>query len=83
MSDDAIARANEILRAKGYREAHLAAHAAPLPGRALLKGTKMTSPFADSPETVLAVVERCVPPADELGRRSLTPRELRACLDSS
>ena len=72
-----IDEANEALRAKGYREAQLAVFAAPLPGRALLKGLKIVSPFADSAETILHVARELVPPADELGRRSLTPRELR------
>jgi hypothetical protein len=76
-----IDEANEILRTKGYSEAHLNAIAAPMPGRVLLKGTKILSPFADSPETVLRAVRDCVPPADELGRRQLTPHELRACLE--
>jgi hypothetical protein len=77
-----IDEANEILRAKGYSTAHLAAVAAPLPGRVLLKGTKIISPFADGPETVLRAARDCVPSAEELGRRTLTPHELRACLDS-
>ncbi len=76
-----IAEANEILRAKGYSEAHLSAVAAPLPGRALLKGTKILSPFSDSPETVLRVARDLVPSAEELGRRTLTPHELRAGLE--
>jgi hypothetical protein len=46
----------------------------------LIKGTKIGSPFADSPETVLRVVRDCVPSAEELGRRTITPTELRACL---
>ena len=75
-----IDEANEILRAKGYSAAHLAAHAAPLPGRVLLKGTKILSPFSDSAETVLRAVRECVPTAEELGRRTLTPHELRAGL---
>ncbi|HKP18952.1 MAG TPA: hypothetical protein VJT84_10760 [Gaiellaceae bacterium] len=75
-----IDEANELLRAKGYSEAHLAAFAAPLPGRVLLKGTKILSPFADSAETVLQAVRDCVPSAEELGRRTLTPHELRDCL---
>ena len=77
-----IEEANELLRAKGYGAAHLNAIAAPLPGKALLKGTKILSPFSDSPETVLRVVRDCVPSAEELGRRTLTPHELRDCLDS-
>jgi hypothetical protein len=75
-----IEEANEILRTRGYSPAQLSAVAAPLPGRALLKGTKIVSPFADSPETVLRAVRDCVPPAEELGRRTITPHELRGCL---
>lgn len=77
---DLIAEANALLREKGYKETHLSVHPSSLPGRALLKGSRMLSPFADSPETVLAAVRRCVPPAEALGGRSLTPHELRACL---
>ena len=77
-----IDEANEILRAKGYSAAHLNAVAAPMPGRVLLKGTKIVSPFADNPETVLRAVQNCVPTAEELGRRTLTPHELRDCLHS-
>jgi hypothetical protein len=77
-----IDEANELLLAKGYSQAHLAAVAAPLPGRVLLKGTKIVSPFSDSPETVLQAVKNCVPTAEELGRRTLTPHELRDCLHS-
>jgi hypothetical protein len=76
-----IDEANEILRAKGYSEAHLAAVASPLPGRVLLKGTKILSPFSDSPETVLRVARELVPTAEDLGRRTLTPHELRAGLE--
>ncbi len=75
-----IDEANELLRAKGYGPAHLKAEAAPLPGKALLKGTKILSPFSDTPETVLRAVRDCVPSAEELGRRMLTPHELRDCL---
>jgi hypothetical protein len=78
-----VAEANEALRAKGYSEAQLAAYAAPLPGKALLKGNKIVSPFADSPETVLRVARDFVPPASELGRRTLTPHELRDALAAS
>jgi hypothetical protein len=76
-----IDEANEILRAKGYSAAHLNAVAAPLPGRVLLKGTKIVSPFSDNAETVLRVARDLVPTADELGRRMLTPNELRAGLE--
>jgi hypothetical protein len=77
-----IDEANEVLREKGYSAAHLSAVAAPLPGRVLLKGTKILSPFSDSPETVLRAIRDCVPAAGELGRRMLTPHELRDCLDA-
>ena len=77
-----IDEANEILRAKGYSAAHLNAVVAPLPGRVLLKGTKIVSPFSDNAETVLRAVRSCVPSAEELGRRMLTPHELRDCLHS-
>ena len=43
-----IDEANEILREKGYSAAHLNAVAAPLPGKVLLKGTKILSPFSDT-----------------------------------
>ena len=75
-----IDEANEALRAKGYSEAQLGAFVAPMPGRVLLKGNKIISPFADSPEIVLRAARECVPTAEELGRRTLTPHELRACL---
>lgn len=78
-----IEEANEALRAKGYSEAQLAVFAAPLPGRALLKGNRILSPFSDSPETVLRAVRECVPALEELGRRTLTPHELRNCLEAA
>lgn len=77
MSDDPVAAANALLAEKGYREAHLAVHVTPMPGRVLLKGSKIVSPFSDSPDAVLAVVRDLVPSADELGTRQLTPTELR------
>ena len=77
-----IGEANEILREKGYGPAHLQAFDAPLPGKVLLKGTKILSPFSDTAETVLRVVREAVPSAEELGRRTLTPHELRAFLES-
>jgi hypothetical protein len=76
-----VEQANAILREKGYKESQLGVFAAPLPGKALLKGPKILSPFADSPETVLRAVRDCLPAADELGKRTLTPHELRACLE--
>jgi hypothetical protein len=77
-----IDEANEILRTKGYSPAHLQAIAAPLPGKVLLKGTKILSPFSDTPETVLRVARDAIPTAEELGRRTLTPHELRAFLET-
>lgn len=82
MSADPVAEANEILQAKGYKEPQLAVYVAPLPGRVLLKGFKIVSPFADSPDVVLRVVREAVPAAEELGTRALTPHELRAWLDA-
>jgi hypothetical protein len=77
-----IDEANQVLRTKGYSEAQLGVFIAPMPGRVLLKGNKIVSPFADSPETVLRAARDCVPSAEELGRRTLTPHELRACLST-
>jgi hypothetical protein len=77
-----IDEANEALQAKGYAAAHLSAVAAPLPGKVLLKGTKILSPFSDSAEVVLRVAREFVPAADELGRRQLTPHEIRDWLGS-
>jgi hypothetical protein len=74
-------QANEILRGKGYREAQLAVFATPMLTKHLIKGTKIVSPFSDSPETVLRAVRDCVPSADDLGKRTITPHELRACLE--
>ncbi len=76
-----VDQANEILRGKGYREVQLAVFATPMPAKLLIKGTKIGSPFADAPETVLRAVRDCVPTADDLGRHTITPRELRACLE--
>jgi len=78
--NEAVDRANELLREKGYKEAQLSAHTTALPTKALLKGSKLVSPFADAPETVLRAVENCVPPAEELDWRQITPQQLRACL---
>jgi hypothetical protein len=77
-----IDEANEALQAEGYAAAHLSAVAAPLPGKVLLKGTKILSPFSDSAEVVLRVAREFVPAADELGRRQLTPHEIRDWLGS-
>ena len=78
-----IEEANALLREKGYKESQLGVFSSPMPGKALLKGPKILSPFADSPETVLRAVRDCLPPAEELGKRTLTPHELRACLERS
>jgi hypothetical protein len=75
--------ANELLQAKGYSAAQLSAVAAPLPGKVLLKGTKILSPFSDTAETVLRVARDFVPAADDLGRRQLTPHEIRDWLAAS
>ena len=77
-----IDEANELLREKGYSAAHLQVVDAPLPSKVLLKGTKIISPFSDTPETVLRVVQEAIPTADELGRRTITPHELRAYLSA-
>ena len=79
----AIEEANAALREKGYTDAQLAAYDAPLAGKALLKGNKILSPFADTPDTVLRAARDFVPPAAELGRRQLTPHELRDALAAS
>jgi hypothetical protein len=80
---EAVDQANAILRAKGYKEGHLAVFTTPIPTKALLKGPRILSPFADSPEIVLRAVRDCVPAADDLGTRQLTPHELRACLEKA
>jgi hypothetical protein len=78
-----VDEANEILRGKGYKEAHLAVFPTPMASKLLIKGTKIGSPFADAPDTVLRAVRDCVPTADDLGRHTITPRELRACLEQT
>ena len=75
-----IDRANDALQAKGYSAAQLSAVAAPLPGKVLLKGTKILSPFSDTEEVVLRVVQEFVPEAEDLHRRQLTPTEIREWL---
>ena len=77
---EAVDRANAVLREKGYKEAQLAAFSTPLATKVLLKGARIVSPFSDAPDTVLRAVEECVPPLEQLGRRQITPHELRACL---
>lgn len=83
MTGDPVAEANALLAERGYREPQLAVHVSPMPGRVLLKGSKIVSPFSDSPDTVLEVVREAVPPAAELGDRTLTPHELRDWLSSA
>ena len=75
--DDPIARANELLQAKGYAERDLAVHRGPR-DRVLLKGNKILSPFSDDAATVLRVVEQLVPSDAELGTRVLRAADLRA-----
>jgi hypothetical protein len=76
-----LEEANAILREKGYKESQLGVFATPMPTKLLLKGPKIVSPFADSPEILLRVVRDCLPSAEELGKRTLTPHELRTCLE--
>lgn len=76
---DPIAEANDALRAKGYEERDLAVISTPFAGKALLKGNRIVSPFADSAETVLRVVRDLVPPREEL-KGSIRPGELRSRL---
>ena len=78
-----INQANDALQAKGYSAAHLSAVAAPLPGKVLLKGTKILSPFSDTEEVVVRVARDFIPAAEELGRRTLTPHEIRDWLEGS
>ncbi|PWU25426.1 MAG: hypothetical protein C5B48_01330 [Candidatus Rokuibacteriota bacterium] len=81
MTSRAVEQANTLLRERGYKESQLGVFTTPLATRVLLKGPKIVSPFADSADAVLRVVRECVPSAEELGRRTLTPHELRACLE--
>jgi hypothetical protein len=78
---ETVEEANAVLREKGYRESQLGVFATPMPTKVLIKGPKILSPFADSPEVVLRAVRECLPTAEELGTRTLTPHELRACLE--
>ena len=78
-----IEEANDVLREKGYGPAHLQAFDAPLPGKVLLKGTKILSPFSDTEEVVVRVARDFVPTAEELGRRTLTPHEIRDWLEGT
>jgi hypothetical protein len=79
VSDDPIAAANAALRDKGYAERDLAVHPGPR-GKALLKGNKIISPFADEAPLVLHVVRELVPSDAELGTKLLRPAELRSGL---
>jgi hypothetical protein len=79
MSEDAIARANAVLREKGYAERDLAVHPS-LRGKALLKGNKIVSPLSDDADVVLRIVDELVPPDAELGSKRLRPADLRAQL---
>jgi hypothetical protein len=83
MNEAAVDEGNEILRGKGYRDVQLAVFATPMASKLLIKGTKIGSPFADAPETVLRAVRDCVPTADDLGRHTITPTELRTCLEQT
>jgi hypothetical protein len=74
--DDAIADANELLRAKGYTERDLGVFPA-LHGKALLKGSRIVSPLSDEAETVLRIIRDAVPTTEELGKKTLRPAELR------
>jgi hypothetical protein len=74
---DAIAAANAALRDKGYAERDLVVQPGPR-GKALLKGNKILSPFADQADLVLRGVQDVVPSGEELGTRVLRPAELRA-----
>jgi hypothetical protein len=73
---DAIAEANELLRAKGYAERDLGVFPAPR-GKALLKGARIVSPLSDEAGAVLEIVRDSVPTVAELGKKTLRPAELR------
>ncbi len=81
MTPESVHEANAILREKGYKESQLGVFATPKPTKMLIKGPKILSPFADSPDVVLRAVRECLPTSEELGTRTLTPHELRACLE--
>jgi hypothetical protein len=76
---DPIATANDELRTKGYVERDLAVFSTPFAGKAILKGNRIVSPFADSAETVLRVVRELVPPQGEL-KGPIRPGDLRSRL---
>ena len=76
-----VEQANALLRERGYAERDLAVFPVAVgEGRAIMKGTSIVSPFADSADLVLRVVQECIPPAQEQGKRLLRPAELRAQL---
>jgi hypothetical protein len=77
--DDPIAAANAALRDKGYAERDLVVQPGPR-GKALLKGNKILSPFADDAALVLRVVRELVPADTDLGTKVLRPADLRARL---
>ena len=79
MVADPIAAANAALRDKGYAERDLVVQPGPR-GKALLKGNKILSPFADDAALVLRVVHELVPTDADLGTKVLRPAELRAGL---
>ena len=79
MADDPIAAANAALRDKGYAERDLVVQPGPR-GKALLKGNKILSPFADEAALVLRVVQELVPADADLGAKVLRPADLRARL---
>jgi hypothetical protein len=79
VATDPIAEANELLKEKGYVDRDLAVHPGPR-GKALLKGSKIVSPFSDDAELVLRVVRDLVPTDAALGNRHIRPADLRAQL---
>jgi hypothetical protein len=79
VADDPIAAANTALRDKGYAERDLVVQPGPR-GKALLKGNKILSPFADEAVLVLRVVHELVPTDADLGAKILRPADLRARL---
>jgi hypothetical protein len=78
---DAIAEANELLRAKGYSERELAVFPVPVgQSRAILKGARIVSPLSDDAAVVLRAVREVVPDAAALGKSTLRPADLRSRL---
>ena len=76
---DAIAEANDLLRGKGYHERELGVFPAPK-GKALLKGARIISPMSDEAATIHRLVRDVIPPAAELGKKTLRPADLRQLL---